>query len=556
MANYSVGVDFGSLSGRAVLVNLETGEEVATSVLEYPHAVMDQALPSGKKLPPDFALQHPKDYLDVLASTIPDVLKQANIRADDVVGIGIDFTACTVLPVFSDGTPLCFREEYQDEPHAYVKLWKHHAAQDEANKLNQIAAELGEDFLGRYGGKISSEWLFPKLMQILDEAPDVYEKMDKFVEAADWIVWQLTGKEMRSSCTAGYKALWHKQKGYPDKAFFKALDPRLENVVDDKLSRSICPIGSKAGELTKEAAALTGLREGTAVAVGNVDAHVALPAVNITDEGKMLMIMGTSTCHILMGTEEKNVPGMCGVVEDGVVPGYFGYEAGQSCVGDHFDWFVKNCLPAAYRDEAEAQGVNIHKFLREKAKQLRVGESGLVALDWWNGNRSVLVDVDLTGLIVGMTLLTKPEEIYRALLEATAYGTRMIIDTFEENGVPIRALYAAGGIAEKDELMMQIYADVTNREIRISGSPQAPALGSAMFGAVAAGKAAGGFDTIGEAASVMAKVKDTVYRPAPENVKMYDKLYSEYKILHDYFGRGENDVMKRLKDIKEEVKSC
>ena len=556
MANYSVGVDFGSLSGRAVLVNLETGEEVATSVLEYPHAVMDQALPSGKKLPPDFALQHPKEYLDVLASTIPDVLKQANIRADDVVGIGIDFTACTVLPVFSDGTPLCFREEYQDEPHAYVKLWKHHAAQDEANKLNQIAAELGEDFLGRYGGKISSEWLFPKLMQILDEAPDVYEKMDKFVEAADWIVWQLTGKEMRSSCTAGYKALWHKQKGYPDKAFFKALDPRLENVVDDKLSRSICPIGSKAGELTKEAAALTGLREGTAVAVGNVDAHVALPAVNITDEGKMLMIMGTSTCHILMGTEEKNVPGMCGVVEDGVVPGYFGYEAGQSCVGDHFDWFVKNCLPAAYRDEAEAQGVNIHKFLREKAKQLRVGESGLVALDWWNGNRSVLVDVDLTGLIVGMTLLTKPEEIYRALLEATAYGTRMIIDTFEENGVPIRALYAAGGIAEKDELMMQIYADVTNREIRISGSPQAPALGSAMFGAVAAGKAAGGFDTIGEAASVMAKVKDTVYRPAPENVKMYDKLYSEYKILHDYFGRGENDVMKRLKDIKEEVKSC
>ena len=556
MANYSVGVDFGSLSGRAVLVNLETGEEVATSVLEYPHAVMDQALPSGKKLPPDFALQHPKDYLDVLASTIPDVLKQANIRADDVVGIGIDFTACTVLPVFSDGTPLCFREEYQDEPHAYVKLWKHHAAQDEANKLNQIAAGLDEDFLSRYGGKISSEWLFPKLMQILDEAPDVYEKMDKFVEATDWIVWQLTGKEMRSSCTAGYKALWHKQKGYPDKAFFKALDPRLENVVDDKLSRSICPIGSKAGELTKEAAVLTGLCEGTAVAVGNVDAHVALPAVNITDEGKMLMIMGTSTCHILMGTEEKNVPGMCGVVEDGVVPGYFGYEAGQSCVGDHFDWFVKNCLPAAYRDEAEAQGVNIHKFLREKAKQLRVGESGLVALDWWNGNRSVLVDVDLTGLIVGMTLLTKPEEIYRALLEATAYGTRMIIDTFEENGVPIRALYAAGGIAEKDELMMQIYADVTNREIRISGSPQAPALGSAMFGAVAAGKAAGGFDTIGEAASVMAKVKDTVYRPAPENVKMYDKLYSEYKILHDYFGRGENDVMKRLKDIKEEVKSC
>jgi len=548
---YSIGVDFGSLSGRAVLVNLQTGEEVATSVFEYPHAVMDEYIPdSSEKLPPDWALQHPQDYLDVLSHTIPDVLKKANVSADDVIGIGIDFTACTVLPVKKDGTPLCFLDEYKNNPHAYVKLWKHHAAQDEANKLNEIAANRGEEFLKRYGGKISSEWLFPKLWQILDEAPEIYEAMDKFVEAADWIIWQLTGEEKRNSCTAGYKAIWHKQKGYPDKEFFKALDPRLENVVEDKLSYDIYPIGAKAGEITEKAAKLTGLKAGTAVAIANVDAHVAVPAVGITEPGKMLMIMGTSTCHMLLGEKESMVPGMCGVVEDGIIPGFLGYEAGQSCVRDHFDWFVTNCVPKAYQDEAKAQGVNIHKYLREKAKKLKVGESGLVALDWWNGNRSVLVDADLTGVMVGMTLLTKPEEIYRALIEATAYGTRMIIETFRENGVPVNELYAAGGISQKDELMMQIYADVTNMEIKISASQQAPALGSAMFGAVAAGKERGGFETIQEAAKVMAKVKDYVYKPIPENVKVYNELYEEYKILHDYFGRGANDCLKRLKKIK------
>lgn len=338
--------------------------------------------------------------------------------------------------------------------------------------------------------------------------------------------------------------------GYPSKEFFKSLDPRLENLVDEKLSRDIYPIGSKAGEITEQAAKLTGLRPGTAVAVGNVDAHVAVPAVGITDAGKMLMIIGTSTCHMILGTEEKMVPGICGVVEDGMVPGYLGYEAGQSCVGDHFQWFIENCVPESYTKEAEARGISIHKVLREKASKLKPGQSGLVALDWWNGNRSVLVDVDLTGMIIGCTLLTKPEEIYRALIEATAYGTRMIIDNFEEHGVPIHELYAAGGIAQKDEMMMQIYADVTNREIRISASAQTPALGSAMFGAVAAGSEKGGYDSIVDAAKVMAKVQDKVYKPIPENVAVYEKLYQEYKLLHDYFGRGQNDVMKRLKEIK------
>lgn len=552
---YSIGVDYGTQSGRAVIVDLETGKELAAAVKSYTHGVMDKTLPDGvTELEQDWALQHPRDYLEVLESTVPEVLKQAGVSAEDVIGLGIDFTACTMLPIDQEGTPLCFKENHVKNPHSYVKLWKHHAAQDEANRLNEIASGRNEAFLKRYGGKISSEWLIPKIWQILDEAPDVYAEADHFLEAADWIVLQLTGVEARNSCTAGYKAIWHKKEGYPDKAFFKALDPRMENIVEEKLNTNIYPLGAKAGELTEKAAALTGLKAGTAVAVANVDAHVAAPAVGITEPGKLLMIMGTSTCHMLLGTEEKIVPGMCGVVEDGIIPGYMGYEAGQSCVGDHFEWFVKNCVPASYVKEAEEKGVNIFKLLKEKAKDLKVGESGLVALDWWNGNRSVLVDADLTGVIVGCTLLTRPEEIYRALIEATAYGTKMIVETFKENGVPIHELYAAGGIAEKDELMMQIYSDVTNMEIRISASAQAPALGSAMFGAVAAGKERGGFDSIIDAAKVMAKVKDGYYKPIPENVAVYAKLYEEYKQLHDYFGRGENNVMKRLKKIKEEAR--
>lgn len=551
---YVIGVDYGTLSGRAVLVDVSNGNEVATATKNYTHAVMDEYLPDGKtKLEPDWALQHPYDYLEVLHETIPAVLKESGISSDDVIGMGIDFTACTMLPIDKKGTPLCFDEKYKSNPHSYVKLWKHHAAQDEANRLNQIAAERGEDFLQRYGGKISSEWLMPKIWQILNEAPEIYAAADRFIEATDWVIMQLTGEEKRNSCTAGYKAMWNKQKGYPSKEFFKALDPRMENLVEEKLSTKIYPIGAKAGEITPAAASHIGLNPGTAVAVANVDAHVAVPAVGITSPGKLLMIMGTSTCHMVLGEKEKIVPGMCGVVEDGIIPGYLGYEAGQSCVGDHFDWFVSSLFPVEYAEEAKKLGIDAHHLLTDKAAKLKPGESGLLALDWWNGNRSVLVDVDLTGMMLGMTLLTKPEEIYRALIEATAYGTRMIVDTFNENGVPIHELYAAGGIAEKNELMMQIYSDVTNREIHISGSPQAPALGSAMFGAVAAGKAKGGYDDIVDAAKVMAKVKDKYYKPIPENVKVYEKLYAEYKRLHDYFGRGENNVMKNLKEIKKSV---
>lgn len=550
MKKYSIGVDYGTLSGRALLVEVGTGRELASAVYEYPHGVMDTALPCGKKLGHDWALQHPQDYLDVLAHTIPAVLRESGVNPADVIGIGTDFTACTMVPVKADGTPLCFLPEYQENPHAWVKLWKHHAAQPQANRLNEIAAARGEKWLGNYGGKISSEWAIPKIWQILEEAPEIYDAMDRWIEASDWIVWQMTGEETRNSCTAGYKEMWNKRAGYPSEDFFKALDPRLEHVVEEKLGTIITPLGSRAGGLCPEMAEKLGLPAGTPVAVGNVDAHVCVPAVGIDGPGKMLAIIGTSTCHMMMGREELQVPGMCGVVEDGIMPGFFGYEAGQSCVGDHFAWVIDTCVPESYQQQAKEQGMNIHAYLRAKAEKQKPGEHGLLALDWWNGNRSILVDVDLTGMLLGMTLQTKPEDIYRALIEATAYGTRVLVENYREHGLPVEEFYASGGIAFKDPMTMQIYADVLNMPIKIAGTLQGPALGSAIFGAVAAGKESGGYDSVFEAAREMGKVKDEMYRPIPENVAVYDQIYREYKKLHDYFGCGENDVMKRLKALK------
>ena len=551
---YSIGIDFGTESARAVLVELASGREVAAAVFSYPDGVIDERLPgTDTKLEPDWALQNPADYVESVRATIPAILTESGVAAQDVVGIGIDFTACTMLPTKADGTPLCHLPEYRSNPHAWVKLWKHHAAQPEANHINQVARELGESWLSRYGGKISSEWFFPKGLQILNEAPEIYEAADRLIEGADWIIWQLTGVETRNSCTAGYKGIWEKRSGFPSPGFFAALHPRMRDIIDEKMSRNILPLGARAGHLTAEMAAATGLPRETAVAVANVDAHVSVPAATVVEPGRMVMIMGTSICHMVLGTEQKIVPGMCGVVEDGIIPDLFGFEAGQSCVGDHFAWFVEQCAPARYQEEADSRGLNVHQLLEEKASALRAGESGLLALDWWNGNRSVLVDVDLTGLLIGATLATRPEEIYRALIEATAYGTRIIIETFEESGVPVKELVAAGGLPERNRLLMQIFADVTNREIKVVRTAQAGALGSAMHGAVAAGAAAGGYDTIQQAAARMAHLRDESYMPIPEHKAVYDKLYAEYVALHDYFGRGANEVMKRLKRLKAEA---
>jgi len=554
---YTLGIDFGTESGRAVLVETRTGKEIATSIYPYENGVIDKKLPIDAppvQLEPEWALQDPQDYIRTFRQTVPGVLSQTGLDPGDVIGIGIDFTACTVLPVKSDGTPLCNLPDYRRNPHAWVKLWKHHAAQPDADKINATARSLGEPWLDRYGGRISSEWFFAKTLQILDEAPDIYDAADRLLEAADWVVWQLTGVEKRNSCTAGYKALWSKREGYPPDSFFKQLDPRLEHVVDQKMSRDIYPIGEKAGELTARAAEWTGLKAGTAVAIANVDAHVSVPATTVTEPGRMVMIMGTSICHMVLGQEECTVEGMCGVVEDGIIPGLFGFEAGQSGVGDIFAWFVNNCIPEDYRREARDREMEIHQLLVEKAGGQKPGRHGLLALDWWNGNRSVLVDADLSGLLIGATLSTRAEDIYRALIEATAYGTRVIIEAFEKNGVRVDELVACGGLAEKNKMLMQIYADVSGRSIKISAAEQTPALGSAMFGAVAAGSRAGGYDSIFEAARHMARLKDEVYRPIPENQKIYDRLFAEYLRLHDYFGRGENNVMKTLKQIRNEAR--
>lgn len=553
MAKYTIGVDFGSLSGRALLVNVENGQEIDSKEYKYPHGVMDEQLPGGEKLDHDWALQHPKDYIEVFENTISSLLKENAIDKSDVIGIGVDFTACTVLPVKADGTPLCFIDEYKTRPHAYVKLWKHHAAQDQANRLNSLAHSEKEDWINRYGGKISSEWAFPKLWQIVEEDFEIYEEMDRFIEATDWVTWMLTGEEKRNSCTAGYKAMWHKKHGFPENEFFKKLDPRLDEVIDKKFSRDIVPLGARAGELSKYGASITGLLEGTPVSVANVDAHVTVPAVKIYEPGKILAIMGTSTCHILLDDKEVEVPGICGVVEDGVLPGLYGYEAGQACVGDSLAWFVDNCVPEEYEKKAREENLDIHEYLTNKAAELRVGESGLVALDWWNGNRTILVDVDLTGVIVGMNLLTKPEEIYRALIESTAFGTKVIIDNFRQHGVEVNEFYASGGISQKNPFMMQVYSDVLDMPIKIAGSEQGPALGSAIFAAVAAGSENGGYDSVVEASKVMGKLKDIVYYPNKENALIYEQIYKEYLLLHDYFGRGTNDVMKRLKNIKAKV---
>lgn len=547
---YTIGIDFGTESGRALLVDTRDGREVATALHTYTNGVIDEYLPgSGKPLPPDWALQDPLDYIEVIKQTVPAVLKQSGIDPQDVVGVAIDFTACTMLPTKADSTPLRALSEWRDKPHAWVKLWKHHAAQPQADLINETARRMGQGWLDRYGGKISSEWFFSKALQILVEAPDVYRAADRFIEAADWVIWQMTGVETRNACTAGYKAMV--QDGdYPSREYFGALHPDFADVVDTKLGRKFARLGDKAGGLTRQFAEWTGLQEGIAVAVANVDAHVTAPAVKAVNPGQMVMIMGTSTCHIMSSDALQTVEGMCGVVPDGIIPGYYGYEAGQSGVGDIFAWFVDHAVPPEYHDAAKKAGMDLHQFLEQEAAKQKPGEHGLIALDWWNGNRSVLVDADLTGLLVGGTLATRAPDIYRALIEATAFGTRIIIEAFETRRVPVKELIAAGGLPDKNALLRQIYADVTGRSLTLAGSAQAPALGSAMHAAVAAGV----YPNIQAAAEKMGKLKSEIVTPIPANQAVYDQLYADYKTLYDYFGRGTNDVMKRLKAIKRAAK--
>ncbi|WP_295693100.1 ribulokinase [Lapillicoccus sp.] len=550
---YVVGVDYGTLSGRAVVVRVRDGAELATAVHDYPHTVMDRELTTGPAtgtaLPVDWALQVPADYVEVLQVAVPRAIADAGIDVAQVIGIGTDFTACTILPVDAHGTPLSELDRWAERPHAYVKLWRHHAAQRQADRITDLAHVRDEPWIGRYGGRISSEWEFAKMLQVLEEDPAVYAATDRFVEAADWIVWQLCGRYVRNACTAGYKGIYQDGR-YPSADFLAALDPGFADVVSTKLEQEIGQLGSPAGRLTAQAAAWTGLPEGIVVAVGNVDAHVTAAAADACAPGQMTAIMGTSTCHVMNSDQLAEVPGMCGVVDGGIVRGLWGYEAGQSGVGDIFGWFVDTSVPADYLARADADGRSVHELLSDLAEAQPVGAHGLVALDWHSGNRSVLVDHELSAVVVGQTLATRPEDTYRALLEATAFGTRTIVEAFEHSGVPVTELVVAGGLL-KNRFLMQLYADVTRLPLSTITSTQGPALGSAIHAAVAAGA----YPDVPTAGAAMGGRTVAAYRPREEQSRSYDTLFAHYTALHEHFGRPGpgRDILYGLRAIRREA---
>jgi L-ribulokinase len=536
-----VGVDLGTLSGRALVVRVRDGAELGTAVHAYRHGVMDVALPSGVALGPSWALQDPDDWIDVLRFAVPAALREAGADPRDVIGIATDCTASTPLPVRGDGEPLCRLERWRDRPHAWPKLWRHHAAQAQAERINALAAERGEPWLARYGGRISAEWEFAKALQVLEEDPEVYAATDRWIEAADWVVWQLCGAETRNVCTAGYKGI-HQDGRFPSADYLGALHPDFADFASTRLEHPLSPLGARAGGLTAQAAAWTGLPEGIAVAIGNVDAHVTAPAAQSIAPGQLLAVMGTSTCHVMNGATLASVDGMCGVVDGGITPGLFGYEAGQSGVGDIFGWFVREQVPPRYHEAAAAAGEDLYEHLSRLAARQLPGEHGLLALDWHSGNRSVLVDHDLSGLIVGLTLSTKAPDVYRALVEATAFGTRRIVAAFEEAGVPVEDVTVAGGLV-RNPFVMQVYADVLRRPLHALDSPQGPALGAALHAAVAAGAHA----DIHAASAAMGRVRRGAFAPDPAAADAYDELYERYVRLHDHFGRGGDDVMHALR---------
>lgn len=545
---YVVGVDYGTLSARALVARVRDGHEMGVGVSPYAHGVVDDTLPTtGEKLPAGWALQVPADYLASLRSSVRQAVADSGVDVADIVGIALDFTASTFLPVLADGTPLCETPQFADNKHAYVKLWKHHGGQAQANRITALARERGESWLSRYGGTVSAEWQYPKLLQLCEEAPDVYQAAWRFIEANDWVTWKLTGRYLRNACAVGYKGLY--QDGVPPtREFLVALNPDFVGILD-KLDGPLGRLGVRAGDLTGSAAAALGLRPGIAVAVPVVDAHAAPPAAQAVEPGQLTASMGTSTCHIVNSPHVAPVPGMGGVVWEGVVEGQWGYESGQSGVGDIFGWFCDHFVNSAYRQEASERGVSLHHLLTEKASRQGVGEHGLICLDWMNGNRSVLVNHELSGMILGLTLASRPEEVYRALLESTAFGARVIVESFVTSGVPVSEFVVVGGL-KKNPLLMQIYADVLNMPLSVATSDQAPALGAAIHAASAAGE----YPDVRTASASMGGRQVSVWKPIFANVERYERLYREYVKLHDYFGRSVNDVMVRLQAMRHEAR--
>jgi len=556
----SLGFDYGTNSVRTVLVDVTNGAEIATDVHEYETGEAGIILdPSDHNL----ARQNPADYLKGIEVSMKKIIRQAgsadkDFDVDQIIGIGIDTTGSTPLPVDKDGTPLAMLDEFKDNPNAHAWLWKDHTGHAEAAEITKLAEKEHPEYLAKCGGTYSSEWFFSKILHCLRVDPRVFDAAYTWVEHADYMTTLLTGttspdKIKRCRCAAGHKAMFNDNwGGYPAKDFLAKLDPKLGQL-RDTLGDKTYAIDQKAGDLTEEWAAKLGLKAGIPVAMGAFDAHLGGVGSGIST-GKLVKIIGTSTCDMAVWPADKDladVPGICGIVDGSILPGFWGLEAGQSAVGDIFNWFVNYVQPGG-------AATGSHEALTEEAAKLKPGQSGLLALDWNNGNRTILVDQRLTGLLLGQTLHTTPGEIYRALIEATAFGALTIINRFEEYGVKISEVINCGGIAEKNPLLMQIYADVIGREMKIARSAQTCALGSAIAGAVVAGSTAGGYDNFTDAQAAMCGMKETTYKPIPENQKVYQEIYPLYKQLHDAFGLDSfsgkmANVMKKLLDIKDKA---
>ncbi|MCX7019583.1 MAG: ribulokinase [Candidatus Sumerlaeota bacterium] len=558
-SHYVIGLDYGTNSARAVVVNVNSGEEVATSIWNYTHGeagvIIDQK-------DTNLARQHPQDYIDGAGECVRQALREAaqseGFSADRVIGIGIDTTGSTPMPVDAHGAPLALNQRFQDEPAAMAWLWKDHTGHAEAEEITERAARLRPHYLAKCGGRYSSEWFWSKILHCQRAAPAVADAAHTWVEIADWIPALLTGTMLPSAlkrgiCAAGHKAMFNASwGGYPDEEFLTGLDTRLARV-RRALPNVSHTVAEAVGGLSAEWAAQLGLREGLPVAVGAFDAHLGAAGSGIRP-GVLVKIIGTSTCDMMVWPLEKtlpDIPGLCGIVPESVLPGAYGLEAGQSAVGDIFNWFVNQI-----QHDAAGGG---HEALSREAAMLSPGESGLLGLDWHNGNRTILTDQRLTGLLAGMTLHTSPSEIYRALIESTAFGARVIMERFEEYGLKVERIVNCGGISVKNPLVMQIYADVMNRTLEISRSTQTCALGAAMAGAVVAGRKAGGHGTFGEAAAAMTGLLERKFTPNPKSAAVYDRLYRLFHRVHDSFGvagteGGLYDVMKELLEIRDKAR--
>ena len=551
MPKYTLGIDFGTLSARTVLMNCQDGSVCAAASMNYPHAVMDRVLPDGKtKLPANWALEHPEDYLLVLERTVREVMENSGVPKEDVIGLSIDFTSCTVVAADGEKRALSSLERFCERPHAYVKLWKHHGAQAQADEINALLTKKGVIDEPRYGGAISPELLLPKVLQVLREDPEVYEAASVFLEAGDWLTWNLTGELKRSGNMAAYKAMWTPEEGYIPKEILKELDPRLETLAEDKLRGEICPAGGCIGTLTPEWAEKLSLMPGTAVGASIIDSHAGMPGSGICRKGQMMLVLGTSSVQLLLSDHPYSAHGVVGAVRGAIMPGYYSLEAGLAAVGDMYGWFADRFVPASYERAAKERGMNLHQYLSELAGKKEPGESGVLALDWWNGNKVPYVNGDLSGVLTGLTLQTAPEDIYRALIEANAFGTRMIMEEFLKSGAEVDEVIVSGGIAEKNPLVLRIFTDVLNRPVKVSASDQTAALGSAMYAAAAAGKAAGGFDSIAEAAGALAKLKEGEYLPDAARAAKYDDLYALYRGLAGRFDPAQNRILQRLREMR------